>query len=84
MGPDDPALGQTSCEIPLPEESSKNLPDGDAGSLDGWRISQDLRTPWTPDDQQRIRDEMAGHLCSADLELGLARRRELYVRVYKA
>ena len=77
MGPDNLVLGQTSCEIPLSKEPSKNLPDGDAGSLDGWRISQDLRTPWTPDDRQRIRVTTAGHVCSVDLELGLARRQEV-------
>ena len=76
MGPDDPALGQTSCEIPLPKESSKNLPDGDAGSLDGWRIAQDLWTPWTPDDRQRINVTTAEQEGSVDLELGLARRQE--------
>ena len=76
MGPDNLVLGQTSCEIPLSKEPSKNLPDGQAGSLDEWRISQDLRAPWTPDGRQRIRVRTAGHACSVDLELGLARRRE--------
>ena len=70
-------LGQTSCEIPLIRKSSKNLPNGDAGSLDGWRISQDLRTPWTPDDRQRIRVTTAGHACSVELELGLERQQDV-------
>lgn len=67
MGPDDLVLGQTSCKISLPKEKSKSLPDGDAGSLDEWKISQDLRTPWTPDDRQRIRGKPARYVCSVDL-----------------